>query len=179
KTGKFEIYGILDTKLPVGATACGVKVLGDDNALPMLLKKGIKDAFIAIGSIGDCAARKRIDRTLKTLGFRLPVIVHPNTVIGNDVILGEGTFVAAGAVINPCVRIGRNAIINTSSSIDHDCVIGDFVHIAPGTTLSGSVKLGDEVHVGTGSSIVQKITVGEKCFVKAGSMVSKDLIRKK
>jgi UDP-3-O-[3-hydroxymyristoyl] glucosamine N-acyltransferase len=71
-------------------------------------------------------------RQTKKIGFKLPVIIHPKAVVAKDVEIGEGVFVAAGSVINPGTRIGRNAIINTSSSVDHDCEIGDFVHVAPG-----------------------------------------------
>lgn len=175
KSGNFIISGIVDAKLPVGASACGIKVLGNDSQLKSLFHKGIKQAFIGIGSIGDCSIRKRADQFLKSIGFTMPVIRHPSAIIGDDVELGEGAFVAAGVVINPGTRIGRHAIINTSSSIDHDCVIGDFVHIAPGVTLSGGVKVGDEAHIGIGASIVQNISIGKRCFVKAGNIVSVDL----
>jgi UDP-perosamine 4-acetyltransferase len=88
---------------------------------------------------------------------------------------GEGTFIAAGAIVNPGTKIGRNVIINTSASVDHDCEIGDFVHIAPGVTLSGGVKVGNETHIGTGANVIQYVKIGEKCMVKAGTLLSQDL----
>jgi UDP-perosamine 4-acetyltransferase len=172
--GKFGIYGIVDSILPEGTSVLGIKVLGGDSELPKIFKQGVKYAFISVGSLGDCSARKRIAENLEKIGFKLPVIAHPKAVIAQDVRLGDGTFVAAAAVINPATKIGKNAIINTSSSIDHDCEIGDFVHIAPGVTLSGCVKIKDEAHIGTGASIVQKITVGAKVMVKAGTTVKHD-----
>lgn len=174
-TGKFSIYGITDSLLPKGTSVLDVKVIGRDTELPKVFKKGVKYAFISVGSIGDCTVRKRIADNLEKIGFRLPVIVHPKAVVAEDVKLGGGTFVAAGAVINPGTKIGKNAIINTSSSIDHDCEIGDFVHIAPGVTLSGGVKIKDGAHIGTGASIIQKITVGEKVLVKAGDVIKRDV----
>jgi len=175
KAGDFAIFGIIDPMFPAGSIISGIKVLGGDDKLKLFFDKGIKNTFIGIGSIGDCAIRKRVDHFLKPIGFTMPVIKHPSAIIGDDVELGEGTFVAAGVVINPGTKIGRHAIINTSSSIDHDCLIGDFVHIAPGVTLSGGVKVGDEVHIGIGSNIVQNINIGKRCFVKAGSIISTDL----
>ncbi len=168
---KFNIYGIVDANLPKGKSVLGTKVIGKDNLLSEIFKDGIKKAFISIASIGNCQTRKKIYSNLKNIGFQIPVIIHPKAVVAEDVLLGQGTFIAAGSVINPGVRTGKNAIINTSSSVDHDCSIGDFVHIAPGVTLSGGVKIGDETHVGTGASIIQNIKIGKKCLVRAGQTV--------
>lgn len=171
----FEIYGIIDPALKRGESVLDVEVKGADDILPQILRKGVRCAFISVGSIGNCEPRKRIYDNLKKLGLQLPVVIHPKAVVASDVELGGGTFVAAGAIINPGTRIGKNVIVNTASSIDHDCVIGDFVHIAPGATLSGGVKVGEETHIGTGASLVQYINIGRRCMVAAGSTVRRDI----
>ncbi len=168
---QFDIYGILDSKSPKGTHVLGVKVIGSDVLLPQLFKKGIRNAFISIGSIGDCRHRKMIYNKLKKIGFSLPVIIHQKAVVAKDVHVEEGAFVAAGAVINPGTKIGRNTIINTSASIDHDCVIGDFVHVAPGVTLSGGVRVGGYTHIGTGANVIQYIKIGKCCMISAGAVV--------
>lgn len=176
--GEYEIYGVVDPKLKKGDSVMGIKIIGGDDILETIFKTGIKNAFVAIGSIGNersVGVRiSAVDR-LKKIGFSLPAVVHPKAVIAQDVSLGEGTFVAAGAVINPGAKVGRNAIINTNSSIDHDCTIGDFVHVAPGATLSGGVKVGNETHIGTGANITQGVTIEQESLVKAGTLVSRDI----
>ncbi len=175
---EYDIYGITDPKLKAGESVLGVRVMGSDEILEKAYKDGIRYAFVAIGSLGDersVGTRIGIAANLKKIGFTLPVIVHPRAVVAEDVSLGEGTFVAGGAVINPGTKIGKNAIINTNSSIDHDCIIGDFVHIAPGATLSGGCKVGKEAHVGTGANITQGVSIDEKTLVKAGTLVSRDV----
>lgn len=173
KSGKLEIYGILDPKLPKGSLISGVKVIGNDDMLPELSKKGIKSVFIALASTNSngCSIRGEIYKKLKKMKFKFPKIVHPDAIIASDVIIGEGAFIAAAVVINPCVIIGNNVIINTKASVDHDCIIGDSVHIAPGVTLSGGVKVGDETHIGMGVSIIQCITIGKQCMVGAGTTI--------
>jgi UDP-perosamine 4-acetyltransferase len=172
---KFDICGITDARLPVKTKILGIPVLGKDEMLLKVFKKGIKYAFISVGSVGDCSVRKRIDDKLRKIGFKLPVIIHPKAVVAKDVEIGEGVFVAAGSVINPGTRIGRNAIINTSSSVDHDCEIGDFVHVAPGVTLSGAVRVSSEAHIGTGANIIQCIKIGKSAKIKAGALVAGDV----
>jgi len=173
---EYEIYGIIDQKLEIGTKVLGVPVLGMDEILPRLCDEGIKNAFIGVGSIGDCTARRSIYDKLKSIGFKLPVIIHPKAVIARDVEFGEGTFVAASATINPGTKIGKNVIVNTSSSIDHDSRIGGFVHIAPGAILCGTVSVGEETHIGMAANIVQSVTIGKKCFITAGCLVKTDQI---
>lgn len=172
--GEYDVQGIIDQKLETGTKVLGVSVLGTDEILPELYKKGIKNAFIGVGSIGDCTARRKIYEKLKNIGFDLPVIVHPKAVVARDVEFCEGTFVAASATINPGTKIGKNVIINTSSSIDHDCNIGDFVHIAPGAILCGTVTIGEGTHVGIGANIIQSIDIGKNCFITAKMLVKSD-----
>lgn len=175
RAGRFKIYGVVDASLSKDKSVLGVKVLGDDSILPGLFKKGVKFAFIGIGSIGNCSLRKRLYHELTEIGFKLPTIIHPKAVVASDVKTGDGTFIAAGAIVNPGTKIGKNVIINTRSSVDHDCVIGDFVHIAPGVTLSGSVNIDDETHIGTGASVIQGIKIGKNCVVGAGVTVRYDV----
>ena len=171
KEGKYKIVGIVDPGLNPGDSVMGVKVLGGDNVLGSLKKKGIKYAIVTVGSVGDCKIRKSLSEDIIESGLEMPVVVHPDAVVADDVEIGAGTFVAASATINPGTKIGHNTIINTSSSVDHDCEIGDFVHIAPGVTLSGGVKVGDSTHIGTGASVTQYIEIGRNSFISAGVLV--------
>lgn len=174
-SGKYAICGLVDPGLKKGDTVCGVGVLGGDSTLPSIFKKGVKYAFIGIGSIGNCSVRKRIYGNLKKIGFDLPVVVHPKAIVARDVKLGEGAFVAAGAVVAPGAIIGKNAILNTSSSVDHDCIIGDFVHVAPGAILSGGIRVGSETHIGTGAKLTQCLKIGDGCIIGAGQTIRHDM----
>ena len=143
----------------------------------MISKKGVKNAFISVGSTGDCGLRKKLYDAVKSAGYNVPVIVHPKAVVAKDVEMGEGTFVAASATINTGTKIGKNTIINTSSSIDHDCTVGDFVHIAPGVTMGGGVLVEEGWHIGLGSNICQNVEIShcqlgdKKPIIRAQSMV--------
>ncbi|NQT32341.1 MAG: acetyltransferase [Candidatus Omnitrophica bacterium] len=174
-SGEYEIEGIIDPGLEPGSDVMGVPVLGGDEILAEVYNKGVKNAFIAVGSVGDCTIRKAIHKKIKGVGFNVPVIRHPETVVANDVELGEGSFVAASVTINTGTKIGENVIINTSSSIDHDCQIGDFAHISPGTILSGEVRIGDSSHIGAKSVVNQVISIGEECIIGSGSVVTRDI----
>ncbi|MBB6012246.1 sugar O-acyltransferase (sialic acid O-acetyltransferase NeuD family) [Aquamicrobium lusatiense] len=129
----------------------------------------------AIAAIGDNERRLELFMRLRAHGFRLPCIVHPSAVVSRAAGLGEGVFVAAGAIVNTGARIGDAAILNTGSRIDHDCHIGTASHIAPGATLSGNVKTGEKVWLGTGCSVRQGVTIGSGAVVGVGAAVVGDL----
>ena len=73
-----------------------------------------------VGSIGDIRARRRVFEETKAKGFQFVTIRHPWTLVDPEAILGEGTQVMAGAVVQPGVRTGRNVIVNSGAIVEHD-----------------------------------------------------------
>lgn len=168
---QYAIAGIADVKANVGKKVSGVTVIGTDAELEDYYRKGIKNCFIAAGSVGDPSLRIKLFKRAKQAGFKLPNIIHPRSTISKTAYLGEGNFIAAGAIINPGAEIGDNCIINTSAVIEHDCIIGDFTHIASGVILSGAVEIGEYSHLGTGACVIQSIKIGKRSVIGAGSVV--------
>jgi len=130
------------------------------------------DYFIGIGHNG---IRRKVHTSLMDhLGEPINAI-HHSAIVSASVEMGKGIMIAAGAVINPVVTLGRGVICNTSSSIDHECVIEDFVHVAPGAVLCGNVKVGSGTFIGANSVIKQGITIGKNVTIGAGTVVIKDI----
>lgn len=128
------------------------------------------DVFVGIGN---ATIRRRFmekldDKVLVTL-------IHPNAVVADDVIIGKGSVVMAGTVINSGAVIGKGVIINTCSSVDHDCVISDYVHISVGSHLSGTVNVGEETWIGAGAIVNNNVNICGGCMIGAGTVVIKDI----
>ena len=66
------------------------------------------DIFVAIGNANN---RKKLMERYSNRHF--PTLIHPSAVIANSVVIGEGSVIMAGAVINPCANIGQGCIVNT------------------------------------------------------------------
>jgi len=171
KLDTFNITGISDLKENLGKEVLGIETRYTDDQLEELHDKGIKYAFVTLGSVSNPDNRIRLFEMLKQIGFEIPVIISKDAIVDESVETEEGTVIMPGAIINPGTKIGKNCIINTGAIIDHDCMIGDHVHIAPGGTLSGSVKIGTGSHIGTGASVIQGIEIGSRVIVGAGSVV--------
>lgn len=133
---------------------------------------GTIDADIIVG-IGNAGIRKRIQESVPE--EKLITLIHPDAVIAEDVAIGVGAVVMAGAVINPGVRIGKGCIINTCSSVDHDCVVGDYVHIAVGSHLCGTVSVGSGTWIGAGATVSNNISICPDCMIGAGAVIVKNI----
>ena len=159
------------------AESCGVEVYNvfDDNVTSWLNFEGIgiiprnsklKDSFIV--SIGDNSTRKKVVESI--IGFPTKVI-HSSAIVSPSAIIGRGTCLMAGGVIQADSLIGMHCIINTSATVDHDCIIEDYVHISPNATLCGGVYVGEGAHIGAGSVIIPGIKIGKWAIIGAGSVI--------
>lgn len=149
-----------------------IPVVGNDDMLEELFRKGIRRVFIALGN--NNVRRKLYEKTVD-IGFSPINIISKYSVISPTAKLGNGICVMAGAVINVNTVIGNDCIINTNCSLDHDCIVGAHCHIAPGTAVSGTVCIGNNVQLGTGTSVIDGLTIGDGAFIGAGSVVVKDI----
>ncbi len=153
-----------------GQAVLGVPVLGGDDVI-LAHEPGSVCLANGIGSTTDTSSRRNIFERFKDQGYSFITLIHPAAIVAEDVQIGEGSQVMAGAVVQPGTRIGNNCIINTRASIDHDCTIGDHVHIAPGAVLSGGVVAENGVHVGTGAAVIHDMRIGQQSIIGAGAAV--------
>ena len=124
--------------------------------------------------IGNNKIRKKIaEGVLK--GKQFISTLSANSTCHSSSIIGEGTQVMAGAVIQMGCKIGSHSVINTAASIDHDCILGKYSFIGPNATLCGGVKIGECSFIGAGATILPYIKIGKNCMIGAGSIVTKDI----
>jgi UDP-N-acetylbacillosamine N-acetyltransferase len=171
--GELTIHGFIDQAADRrGEPFVGARIIGGDQELDDVLRSGVTHAAVAVGGN---EARMRIGEELLQKGFRLPVLIHPSAIVAGDVVVGAGTLICAGCIINPATTVGRLAIINTAASIDHDCNIGDGVHIAPGAHLGGHVTVGEGTLIGLGASIKPSVRIGARVTVGVGAAAVQDV----
>jgi UDP-perosamine 4-acetyltransferase len=169
--GKYRITGC------TGLTAGGfvlddVPILGTDSALPAVLARGVKKAFVAIG---DNRLRVVLLAQVLEIGFELINAISPHAVISPSATLGKGIAIMAGAVINASAQIRDGVIINTNASVDHDCYLSEGVHVGPGSALAGNIEIGRESFLGAGTCVVPGIRIGSRAIIGAGAVVIRDI----
>ena len=166
----YEVLGFLDDN-PNAKENGGYPVLGPIREATDYVNQYGDDIAFIIG-IGSNIIRRKIHQE-----YQLPwaTLIHPRSVIGRQVEIGEGTVVMANVVINPSAKIGRHCIINTSSVIEHDNSIGDYAHVSPGAVLAGTVSVGEETHIGAGAVVKNNTYITDRVIVGAGAAVVKDI----
>jgi len=170
RSAGWTVAGFLDDLHPerAGEEFCGARILDPKE----LLMSGAP--AIALG-IGHCATRLRRAKQLLDQGCSAPVLAHPRAIVAQSVVLGHGSQVIAGAVLNPDAKLGMAVIVNTGATVDHDCVIGDGVHLAPGVHLAGNVTVGEGTFIGIGAVAKPGILIGRNCVIGAGSVIIGDI----
>jgi sugar O-acyltransferase (sialic acid O-acetyltransferase NeuD family) len=115
---------------------------------------------------------QRLPKETKFFSF-----IHPTALImGDDIQIGEGSFIGANSILTTNIKIGKHAILNRGNQIGHDCVIGDYFSAMPGAIVSGNVMIGDFVYMGNNSSIKEKLSVHKHSTIGMNGAVVKDII---
>lgn len=147
--------------------------LGQELSEPALDAMRLHGFFI---SIGDNMLRSSISDQLAGKELFPSNAIHPLAIIDSSAELArQGVMVAAGAIINPLVKIGRGSICNTGCIIEHECRVGDFAHIGPGAVLCGNVEVGEKTFIGANAVVRQGIRIGSNAMIGAGAVVVKDV----
>jgi len=173
--GKYEIAAVVDPALKKGSKLMGAEVAGEDEELAGLFSRGLKTCALGVGSVGDITARRDLYSIAKKMGFEFPALVHPRAFVSSFALLGEGTFVAAQAAVNPGAETGVCCLINTGAVVEHDCRLGDFVHVSPKAVLCGNVAVEQGAHIGAGATVIEGRRIGRNALVGAGSLVTGDI----
>lgn len=79
--------------------------------------------------------------------------------IVDDIVIGDGVLVGAHSLLAAGARVGNRCILEHAVSIGAHVTIGDDVHIGGGSTLYTGVQVGDGAVIGKG------------CIIPAGSMI--------
>jgi sugar O-acyltransferase (sialic acid O-acetyltransferase NeuD family) len=169
---RHRIVGLVGRPDEVGRLVGGIPVIGDDDALPGLLRK-IGRALVTVGQIESPAARRRLFRVLEESGALAPVVVSPRAHVSPLAGVGAGTIVMHDAVVNAGAQIGRNCIVNTRALVEHGTVVGDHCHIATGAILNGDARLGEGSFVGSGAVVRNGVELGPGSFVRMGERVTR------
>lgn len=96
-------------------------------------------AFVAFGNHD---LRMNWMNVLIQVGFKIPTLIHPTAYISPSSIIGEGSFVGVGAIINTNVVVEKGCIIGIGALIDHDSIVSEYCHINTGAI----VKSGSRIH---------------------------------
>lgn len=167
----YEVLGFLDGTPEKQNT----KVMGYDVLGPLEQADQYIDHEFLI-AIGNPRSRKKIiDLYFNDENFKFATLVDPSAIVGEQVLIGSGSMICAGAILTVDIEIGSHTIININSTVGHDVRIKNYVTIAPNASISGNVLLNDLVEIGTNATIREKLSINKGAMIGMGAVLTKDV----
>lgn len=174
---EYSIAGIIDAKDKIGEYILDYKIIGCDDDLNTL-RNQFDYALVTVGQIKSSLTRAKIYNKLKTLGYKLPVIIAKSATVSKRSKIESGTIIMHQALVNANSQIGENCIINSKALVEHDCQIGKHCHISTGVKINGSISIGNQCFIGSNSAFVNNVSICDEVIIGIQSLVTKSITEK-
>ncbi|WP_295234471.1 acetyltransferase [Sediminibacterium sp.] len=169
----YNILGYLDLKSSLDVEYNYIKYLGkDENAINLIDKASF---IICVGQLDNGSKRENIFNTLVKLGAKFVTIISPNAYVSKRAIIGDGSIIMHGVIIQAGVKIGMNCIVNDKALVEHDSTVGNHCHLSTSCIVNGSVTIRDNVFIGSGANLKNGLIIESNSIIGMGSIVLKNV----
>lgn len=143
------------------------------------IKQPVSNKLVTI-AIANSSVREKLVTQLNQDNIQHLSIQASNTVVLDEVEIGEGSLLCPFTCLTSNIKIGKFFHANIYSYVAHDCVIGDFVTFAPGVKCNGNIHIEDHAYIGTGAVIKQgtpdkPLVIGKGAVIGMGAVVTKSV----
>ncbi len=166
---QWQVIGYVDDQLQKKK-----KKLDDIKIFSQKNKPKEKNIF-AITGVLDPHLREKIYRREIKNNYKIPNLIHPNTLIPSCLSLGIGNIIFNNVHFSFEVTLANFSIISNFCDIGHNLKSKDYLTIMPSVTVGGNCKIGKKTVIGSGVNIHQNLKIGEFCKIGIGCSVISDL----
>ena len=143
------------------------------------IKQPVSNKLVTI-AIANSSVREKLVTQLNQDNIQHLSIQASNTVLLDEVEIGEGSLLCPFTCLTSNIKIGKFFHANIYSYVAHDCVIGDYVTFAPGVKCNGNIHIEDHAYIGTGAIIKQgtpdkPLVIGKGAVIGMGAVVTKSV----
>lgn len=131
------------------------------------------EVVIGVGYHNMNANRKRIYEKIKSMGYTMPNLIHPTTIL-NNTQMGDANVIMSNCIFEPNAVIGSNIIMWDAVLIGHNTYTGNHTHYAACSLIAGNCTVGESCFLGNHSTIKDGVTLADFTLIGAGTFVSKD-----
>jgi acetyltransferase-like isoleucine patch superfamily enzyme len=146
----------------------GFPVLGDIGVLKSMLSVEVVHVVVAIT---DNVVRLRIANSIRALGARFFTALHPAAYVSAEAVIGDGSVLAAGAVVHPDAAVGSHCYLGPRAVVDRDAVVGAGAWVSAGAVVGPGSRVGVRAALGQNASVGRKAVVEDDAEVAALSSV--------
>ena len=169
---QFDIIGFIDNDVEKhGKQYMSYNILGGNDAI----KDYDKNEIVLINTIAkNTSSRKETTTYFEGLGYRFTNIVHPSVNL-RYVKLGKGVYIQENVILQPNSVISDHVILSCNSTVAHDSFVDKYVFIGPSAYVCGRVNIGEMSYLSVGAKILPELKIGKNCIIAAGAVVTKDV----
>ncbi|HRG09898.1 MAG TPA: acetyltransferase, partial [Cyclobacteriaceae bacterium] len=109
----WNVVGFYDDQ--IRSPVAGLPVLGSLESL-----YSVPDKVAVVIAVGDPLVKQKMASGLVNPNLYFPSLVHPDTTIGLNIKLGEGSVITAGCRLTVDITLGKHVLLNLNSTIGHD-----------------------------------------------------------
>jgi acetyltransferase-like isoleucine patch superfamily enzyme len=174
---RVRVLGFVDDTLGVGeSVAPGLEVLGSlaEAIQKPELSPGRLSMVFAIGYSSMAGRRRALQRVIDA-GYDLFDYVHPAAMVEPGAVVGAGSIVLAGAILDQGVTLGPGCYVDIGVRLGADTTVGANNYFSSGTCTGSRVAIGDDCFFGMNCTITTDVRLGSNLFVNANSLVPRDM----
>lgn len=137
KADEYELLGFVDANLPKETLVFKTyRVIETQSLIQNLVQPNTYFVF----GIGNNTIRQKLAQDFQK-DLQFASILHPSSIVSDEVTIGKGVVVLANTVINAGSKVGDFSIIDSGVIVDHECQIGDFCHLNVGTLVGSNTEV--------------------------------------
>lgn len=121
--------------------------------------------------IGNGQVRKNLALKANSFGLNPLTVIHPDSWIAPDAVIGVGSVICAGVRITTNAILGEFTQLNMNVTVGHDVTIDDYVTIFPQVAIGGESSLREYATLGAGATINPGVSIGAQAYIAAGAVV--------
>jgi sugar O-acyltransferase (sialic acid O-acetyltransferase NeuD family) len=158
---------------------CEAKLFGKYTIIRTLeeVKKyflNINPAFVL--GLGNPILREKVALKLKNqMGILTSIVSKSATIGAHNVLLEDGLNIMHNTLISNDVFIGEGSLINAYVCVHHDVRVGKYSELSPKSVLLGGAVIGSFTSIGANATVLPGIKIGSNVTIGAGSVVTKDV----
>jgi sugar O-acyltransferase (sialic acid O-acetyltransferase NeuD family) len=132
------------------------------------------DMFVAVAYSEMNKTRESKYKEAKDKGYDLISYVCSESMVWENVEIGDNCFIFENQTVQPFVEIGDNVILWSGNHIGHHSKIHDHCFVSSHVVVSGHVEIEPYCFLGVNSTISDGVTVAEGCLIGANALILND-----
>jgi acetyltransferase EpsM len=131
--------------------------------------------YMVFPAVGMPPERKAMSEYIQKFGFEIPSLIDPSAIVESGVKIGAGCLIRSQCVLGYGTELEAGVLLNSGAQVSHQSQIGAYSSLFPGSLVLGNCTLETGVLLGAKAVIKPQCRIGCWSKIGIGSVVMADL----